>query len=148
VRLLGAGDILLKNSRISAEAGVDGGDIEVLSPNTLVLQRSGLVATAIHGNGGNIVVAANGYLPSQESVVSASSEFGLEGSVKIDTPDTNVGAGLTILPDSLGSREVNIAERCALRLKGDTSSFFLNGNGGLSLYSSENYLPSLLEAEE
>ena len=148
VRLLGAGDILLKNSRISAESGVDGGDIDVRSPNTLVLQRSGLLANAIHGNGGNIAVAAYGYLPSQESVVSASSEFGLEGSVKIDTPETNVGSGLTILPDSLGSRELNIAERCTLRLQGDASSFFLKGNGGISLYSSENYLPSVLEAEE
>jgi len=148
VRLLGSGNVMLTDSRISAEAGQDGGNIEVRSPDTLVLQRSGLVANAIHGNGGNIAIAAEGYLPSLESVVSASSEFGLEGSVEIDTPETNVGAGLSILPDNLMEGEVSIAERCALRLQGDTSSFFINGTGGLSEYSSENYLPSLFDSEE
>jgi len=44
--------------------------------------------------------------------------------------------------------EVGIADRCALRLQGDTSSFFINGTGGLSEYSSENYLPSLFDPEE
>ena len=148
VRLLGSGNVMLTDSRISAEAGQDGGNIEVRSPDTLVLQRSGLVANAIHGNGGNIAVAAEGYLPSLQSVVSASSEFGLEGSVEIDTPETNVGAGLSILPDNLMEGEVGIADRCALRLQGDTSSFFINGTGGLSEYSSENYLPSLFDPEE
>jgi len=148
VRLLGNGNVMLADSRVSAEAGQDGGNIEVRSPDTLVLHRSGLVANAIHGNGGNIAIAAEGYLPSLESVVSASSEFGLEGSVEIDTPETNVGAGLSILPDNLMEGEVSIAERCALRLQGDTSSFFINGTGGLSEFSSENYLPSLFDPEE
>ena len=81
-------------------------------------------------------------------MLSASSEFGLEGSVEIDTPETNVGAGLSILPDNLMEGKVSIAERCVLRLQGDTSSFFINGTGGLSEYSSENYLPSLFDSEE
>ena len=148
MRLLGSGNVMLADSRVSAEAGQDGGNIEVRSPDTLVLQRSGLVANAIHGNGGNIAIAAEGYLPSLQSVVSASSEFGLEGSVEIDTPETNVGAGLSILPDNLMEGEVGIADRCALRLQGETSSFFINGTGGLSEYSSENYLPSLFDPEE
>ena len=148
VRLLGSGNVMLTDSRISAEAGQDGGNIEVRSPDTLVLQRSGLVANAIHGNGGHIGIAAEGYLPSLQSVVSASSEFGLEGSVEIDTPETNVGAGLSVLPDNLMEGEVGIADRCALRLQGDTSSFFINGTGGLSEFSSENYLPSLFDPEE
>ena len=124
VRLLGNGNVILTDSRVSAEAGQDGGNIEVRAPDTFVLQRSGIVANAVHGNGGNIAVAAEGYLPSLESVVSASSEFGLEGSVEIDTPETNVGAGLSILPDNLMEGEISIADRCALRLQGETSSFF------------------------
>ena len=144
VRLLGSGNMMLIDSRMSAEAGQDGGNIEVRSPQTLVLQRSNLSANAIHGNGGYISIAADGYLPSRESVVSASSEFGLEGSVEIDTPETDVGSGLVILPDGLMSTDANIAERCALRLSGDVSSFFLNGNGGLPAAASENYLPAIL----
>ena len=77
VRLLGSGNVMLIDSRMSAEAGVDGGNIEVRSPRTLVLQRSNLLANAIHGNGGFISIAADGYLPSRESLVSASSELSL-----------------------------------------------------------------------
>lgn len=118
------------------------------SPQTLVLQRSDLSANAIHGNGGYISIAADGYLPSRESSVTASSDFGLEGSVEIDTPETDVGSGLVILPDGLMSTDVNISERCALRLSGDVSSFFLNGNGGLPATASENYLPAVLTDDE
>ena len=35
--------------------------------------------------------------------------------------------GLVILPDELKDRRVNLAERCALQLQGDGSSFFING---------------------
>jgi large exoprotein involved in heme utilization and adhesion len=136
--------MMLIDSRMSAEAGQDGGNIEVHSPRTLVLQRSDLSANAIHGKGGYISIAADGYLPSRESVVSASSEFGLEGCIEIDTPETDVGSGLVILPDGLISTDANIAERCALRLSGGVSSFFLNGNGGLPAAASENYLPAIL----
>lgn len=148
VRMLGSGNMMLIDSRMSAEAGQDGGNIEVRSPRSLVLQRSDLSANAIHGNGGYISISADGYLPSRESLVSASSEFGLEGSVEIDTPETDVGSGFVILPDGLMSMDANIAERCALRLSGDISSFFLNGYGGLPAASSENYLPAFLTDDE
>ena len=147
IRLLGAGRVFLAESLVSAEAGRNGGNIEVRSPETLVLQRSTLSANAIHGNGGFIAIAADGYLPSLESIVSASSEFGLEGSVEIDTPETNVGSGLAILPDGLLGTDANITDRCALRLHGDVSSFFLNGNGGLPTAASENYLPAIFYDE-
>ena len=45
-----------------------------------------------------------------------------------------------ILPDELKDRSVNLAERCALQLQGDVSSFFINGQGGLPVWSQENYL--------
>jgi len=144
VRLLGAGNVLLTDSEISAEAGQDGGNIEVRSSDTLVLQRSGLSANAIHGKGGYISIAAEGYLPSLESSVTASSEFGLEGSVQIDTPETNVGSGLIVLSDGLMATDAKITERCALRLQGDVSSFFLNGYGGLPTSASENYVPAII----
>ena len=35
-------------------------------------------------------------------------------------------------------------ERCALRLQGDVSSFFINGQGGLPVWSKENYLPETI----
>jgi large exoprotein involved in heme utilization and adhesion len=82
---------------VSAEAGQDGGNIEISAPQTLVLHSSGLVANAIQGDGGNISIVAEGFLPSRDSVISASSEFGLEGSIGIETPETDVGRGLAVL---------------------------------------------------
>jgi hypothetical protein len=55
---------------------------------------------------------------------------------------------LVILPDELKDRRVNLAERCALQLQGDVSSFFINGQGGLPIWSKESYIPSILETEQ
>ena len=52
-----------------------------------------------------------------------------------------------ILPDKLKDRSVNLAERCALQLQGDVSSFFINGQGGLPVWSRENYLPETIHWE-
>ena len=49
-----------------------------------------------------------------------------------------------ILPDELKGRTVNLAERYALQLQGDVSSFFINGQGGLPMWSRENYLPETI----
>ena len=65
---------------------------------------------------------------------------GAQGVVEIDSVETDIGGGLVILPDELKDRSVNLAERCALQLQGDVSSFFINGQGGLPVWSRENYL--------
>ena len=57
--------------------------------------------------------------------------------------ETVIGGGLMIMPDELKDRSVNLAERCALQLQGDVSSFFINGQGGLPVWASENFLPAL-----
>ncbi|MBT4902076.1 MAG: hypothetical protein HON54_09250, partial [Verrucomicrobia bacterium] len=136
-----------RDGRITAEAGQDGGNIFVEAPDTLVLQRSRLSANAINGHGGYILITADGFLPSIETSITASSEFGVQGTVEIRTPDTDVGSGLVMLPETLVSKNVNLAERCALRLAGDVSSFFLNGQGGIPVWASHSYLPSLLDVE-
>ncbi len=147
VRLYGDGHFFFRDGRITAEAGQDGGNIFVEAPETLVLNRARLSANAIYGHGGYILITADGFLPSVETSITASSEFGVEGTVEIRTPDTDVGSGLVILPESLVSRNINLAERCALRLSGDVSSFFLNGEGGIPVWSSQSYLPSLLDLD-
>ncbi|MBT3615232.1 MAG: filamentous hemagglutinin N-terminal domain-containing protein [Verrucomicrobia bacterium] len=147
VRLYGDGNFFFRDGRITAEAGQDGGNIFVEAPDTLVLQRSRLSANAINGHGGYILITADGFLPSIETSITASSEFGVQGTVEIRTPDTDVGSGLVMLPETLVSKNVNLAERCALRLAGDVSSFFLNGQGGIPVWASHSYLPSLLDVE-
>ena len=136
VRLYGDGNFFFRDGQITAEAGQDGGNIFVEAPDTLVLQRSRLSANAIHGHGGYILITADGFLPSIETSITASSEFGVQGTVEIRTPDTDVGSGLVVLPETLVSKNINLAERCALRLAGDVSSFFLNGQGGIPVWAS------------
>ena len=135
------------DGHITAEAGQDGGNIFVEAPETFILNRARLSANAVYGNGGYILITADGFLPSVETSITASSEFGVQGTVEIRTPDTDVGSGLVILPEVLVSRNINLAERCALRLSGDVSSFFINGDGGIPVWSSQSYLPSLLDLE-
>jgi len=43
---------------------------------------------------------------------------------------------------------VNLAERCALQLQGDVSSFFINGQCGLPAWAIEIFLPALDGLEE
>ena len=148
IRLLGVGHTYIRDSRLSAEAGQDGGNITISKPDLLFMNRGQLSANAVHGHGGYIQVSANTYLPSIDSLITASSEYGAQGVVEMDTVETDIGSGLVVLPDQLNSRSVNLAERCALSLKGDVSSFFLSGQGGLPVWSKENYLPEIRKSED
>ena len=93
-------------------------------------------------------MAANTYLPSIDSLITASSEYGAQGVVEMDTVETDIGSGLVVLPDRLKDGSVNLAERCTLSLKGDVSSFFLSGQGGLPMWSRVNYVSSVFLGEE
>jgi large exoprotein involved in heme utilization and adhesion len=133
---------------LSAEAGQDGGNITISKPDLLFMNRGQLSANAVHGHGGYIQVAAEAFLPSIDTAITASSEYGVQGVVEIDTVETDIGSGLVVLPEQLEDSSVNLAERCALRLQGDVSSFFLNGQGGIPVWSSVNYVPSVFLGDE
>ena len=66
----------------------------------------------------------------------------------MNTVETDIGSGLVVLPDRLKDGSVNLAERCTLSLKGDVSSFFLSGQGGLPMWSRVNYVSSVFLGEE
>ena len=112
------------------------------------MNRGQLTANAVYGDGGYISVVADTFLPSLDSLITASSEYGAQGVVEIDSMEADIGGGLVALPDQLKDRAVNLAERCALQLQGNVSSFFVNGQGGLLVWAKENYLPELLHSEE
>ena len=87
-------------------------------------------------------------MPSMDTAITASSEYGVQGVVEIDTVETDIGSGLVVLPQTLVSKNINLAERCALLLAGDISSFFLNGDGGVPVWSDVNYVPSVFLGDE
>src|SRR5829696_2139677 len=58
----------------------NGGNI-LIDPHLLVLQRSSIIAQAVRGHGGDITIIADQFLRSADSLVSASSELGISGTV-------------------------------------------------------------------
>ena len=101
IRLLGTGNRNIRDSRLSAEAGQDGGNITISKPGLLFINRGQLTANAVHGDGGYISVVADTFLPSLDSLITASSEYGAQGVVEIDSVETDIGGGLVVLPDQL-----------------------------------------------
>ena len=86
-----------KNSDISANAeGGDGGNVTVDAETLLGLNNSDITANAVEGDGGNINITATSILGFEErpeltpnSDITASSEFGVDGTVTINSPETN-----------------------------------------------------------
>lgn len=74
-----------------------GGNITI-DPVFIILDNGRIIANAYEGTGGNIHMIADYYFPDADSVVQASSELGIDGSVTIEAPETDLGAGLAVLP--------------------------------------------------
>jgi filamentous hemagglutinin family protein len=79
---------------------LDAGNITIYA-GLLVLDQSVLSANAFEGKGGNLHVTANGLIASQDSIISASSERGVNGLVDIDALSNDVTSGLVELSDAL-----------------------------------------------
>ncbi len=97
------GYIYLINSQLSTSVNEEfggGGNIS-LNPEFIVLDGSQIFAKAKKGAGGNIEITTTGiYSFTQTSigeVINASSEFGVDGEVTIQTPDESADEGLLSL---------------------------------------------------
>jgi filamentous hemagglutinin family protein len=83
----------------------DGGNITLTHPTVIVLDKSQIKAQADQGHGGNIRIAAEHFIQSSDSLVSASSRLGVDGKVEIDSPDQNVTPGIqTLATETLDAR--------------------------------------------
>ena len=82
--------------------GGDGGNITIDSPTgNVIVDQSQIIADAVLGDGGDISVTARGFLASPDSIISASSEFGVAGNIEIASPATDIAGSLVQLPESL-----------------------------------------------
>ncbi len=129
IRLIAPDYITLQNSKILAEAGLNGGDV-FIDPQFVILDHSSISANAKLGAGGNITVISDTFLPS-ESGVTASSEKNVQGTVDIQSPDAQLANALTALPGGLLGIEIRLSDRCPMRLSSELSSFLVIGRGGL-----------------
>ena len=135
--------LLLRNeSNITATAGTlsaggDGGNIN-LNTNFLLATPSednNITANAFTGQGGNVQITAQGVLGIEFRVaetslsdITASSQFGLSGTVVLNIPDVDVISSLVKLPDE--PIDVQLSEGCRATA-GQGSSFVRTGKGGL-----------------
>ncbi len=146
---------LRRNSQITTNAGGkgDGGNIFINVPNssnsfivpnsnTFIVavpnENSDISANAVGGNGGNVKINALGVIgtqyrekPTNYSDITASSEFGLNGTVQINSPDADPSKGLVELPVNLVDASQQIAASCSSGGKIARNSFIITGRGGL-----------------
>jgi large exoprotein involved in heme utilization and adhesion len=107
-----------------------GGNITI-DPAVVSLQNSHILAQAVQGQGGNISIIAGTFLADQTSLVSASSEFGLSGSVTIQSPLSNLSGTLATLPQSPLQGQHLLRQRCAAQASGLLSSLVIAGRDTL-----------------
>jgi filamentous hemagglutinin family protein len=96
-----------------------------------VLNRSDIIAQAQEGNGGNITLAAGQLVKSFDSVIDASSELGLSGSIDIRAPNTDIASSLPLQLESFLDASRLLASSCAARAGQPASSLTAGGRGGL-----------------
>jgi filamentous hemagglutinin family protein len=135
----------LIDSVISASVGggpdTVGGNITI-DPRYVILNDSQIIANAYEGRGGNIRIVADVFLASPESVVDASSALGIDGTVDIRAPITNISGTLAPMQGNFLSTEALLRDRCIARIRGERiSSFVVSGRDGLPIRPG-NVLPS------
>ena len=102
-----------------------------------LIKTATFIANAFQGNGGKINITDQGIFGLQyrdrptptTSDINASSEFGVDGAVKINTPNADPSQGLVSLPAV--PIETEVAQACTLGGSQQQSEFVVTGRGGL-----------------
>lgn len=113
-------------SSVKGGSGSNGGNITI-DPVSVVIQNSQILAQANQGAGGNIFITATGaVLVDPTSVIDASSEAGINGSVNIQAPIQNLSGAIVPLKQGLLKSALS-GDRCAAMKDGHFSSFVTVG---------------------
>lgn len=129
INILAVDLVRLVNSKISTSVldGAGGGGDIFIDPNSVILQNSQILAQAIQGAGGNITIFTPLFLADSSSLVSASSQFGLNGTVTIQSPTSNLSGSLGTLTSKPSQVQSLLTQRCAALANGQASSFVVAG---------------------
>jgi filamentous hemagglutinin family protein len=135
---------LIRDGRISARAFNDanGGNIDINSQFVVAFAPLGegndIIASAQEGTGGNINLVAEGIFGLQErkatennnsNDIDASSDFGFDGEVSIETPD--VESVQVEFSGSVVESDDYVSQVCSADPVADASSFVIQGRGGI-----------------
>ncbi|ABA23342.1 Filamentous hemagglutinin-like protein [Trichormus variabilis ATCC 29413] len=138
--------LLRRGSFISTRAGTtsgrgNGGNININIPNGFIVavpgENSDITANAFQGQGGNVSINAFSVFGIEfrekdsplTNDITASSEFGLNGTVEINTPEVQPNQGLINLPTQ--PVEPQLAQVCQAAAGRNQDSFTITGRGGL-----------------
>jgi filamentous hemagglutinin family protein len=123
-------------STTAAQKG-NGGNIAISAPVIVGLENSDILANAFQGQGGNIQITTQGIFglkfrtqltPAND--ITASSQFGISGTVQINLLSVNPTSGLAQLPVNLADASQQVVQGCAAN---QDSSFVITGRGGVPL---------------
>ncbi|MCF4969065.1 beta strand repeat-containing protein [Nostoc sp. CMAA1605] len=123
------------NITTTASGTGNGGNISINAPIIFSLENSDIIANAVRGKGGNINITTQGMIGleyssqvSPNNDITASSEFGVNGTVQVNTVGVDPNSGLVALPTNFTESSQKITSGCA-----DTngSSFVATGRGGV-----------------
>ncbi|HYR57003.1 MAG TPA: hypothetical protein VEO95_00165, partial [Chthoniobacteraceae bacterium] len=143
IRIVAKDFLQLTDSSITATAGAvrltsgagggTGGNIFV-DPTFLILDHSLISANAAIGQGGNIQLVADNFLPSATPITATGTTA---GTVQITAPPLDLANALVGLEGSFVDISTRLQERCALRLGLDFSSFLILSRGGVQEFPDE-----------
>jgi len=131
--------LLMRNSSlisVTAKGSGNGGNLSINAPIIVGLENSDIIANAIQGQGGNIYIKTDGlfgleYEPQLipgTSDITASSQFGLSGTVEVNNTGVTPTSGLVKLPESFTDYSQQISIGCSNR---NSSNFVATGRGGI-----------------
>ncbi|MCS6288211.1 MAG: filamentous hemagglutinin N-terminal domain-containing protein [Nitrospira sp.] len=120
------------NTSVQGGPTTAGGNI-MIDPEVVTLQNSQILAQAVQGQGGNISIVAGTFLADQSSVVSASSQLGLSGTVTIQSPLSSLSGTLATLPQQPLHVHNLLRQRCAAQAYGRLSSLVIAGRDTLPI---------------
>ena len=119
------------STSVLAEDG-KGGNI-FIDPNVVILEGSEVTAKAVGGAGGNITFVTPLFLADSASLsrLSAKSESGLNGTVLIQSPTSNLSGAVGQLASKTSPPQVLLQNRCIALAGGEQSTFILAGRDAL-----------------
>ena len=126
------GTVQLTNSTISASVldGTGGGGSVTIDPQFVLLQNSQILANAVFGPGGNIFITTNLLEPDATSVISASSQFGQNGTITVQSPIAPASRIILLSQRPLIATSL-LTLHCAKLAQGIFSSFAVAGRDSL-----------------
>ena len=117
----------LLSTTVSGGLG-NGGNLAIGNPHFFCLTGSQVIANASGGNGGLILIITGAHFDLLGSAISASSDTGLDGEVKVD----NIfNVDINTLPINFLDASTLIKQHCTARADTPSSRFFIKGRGGL-----------------